>query len=106
MSKKVSPKPMTKFDAARIQSATDQQDGGRVLVRLNSFGARAQRESARSAGNDEDDLVDFMVEHGNGSLEVTYRDNRTVREIGCRQVASYFQATKVLKRYFGLTGKM
>lgn len=56
--------------------------------------------------NDEDDLVDFMVEHGDGSLEMTYRDNRTGREISCRQIASYFQATKVLKRFFSLTGKI
>ena len=56
--------------------------------------------------NDEDGLVDFMVEHGNGSLEMTYLDNRTGREIGCRQIASYFQATNVLKRFFSSTGKM
>ncbi|WP_370230360.1 hypothetical protein [Marinobacter nauticus] len=56
--------------------------------------------------NDEDDLVDFMVEHGNGSLDMTYRENRTGREIGCRQIASYFQATKVLKRFFSSTGKI
>ena len=51
-------------------------------------------------------LVDFMVEHGDGSLEMTYRENRTGREIGCRQIASYFQATKVLKRFFSSTGKI
>ena len=48
MSKKVSPKPMTKSDAARIQSATAQQNGGQVPAK--SFGARAQRASARNAG--------------------------------------------------------
>lgn len=56
--------------------------------------------------NDEDDLVDFMVEHGDGALEMTYRENRTCREIGCRQIASYFQATKVLKRFFSSAGKI
>lgn len=48
MSKKVSAKPMTKSDAARIQSATAQQNGGQVPAK--SFGARAQRASARNAG--------------------------------------------------------
>ena len=55
--------------------------------------------------NDEDDLVEFMREHGGGSLATTYRHDRTGREIGCRQIASYFQATKVLKRFFSTTGK-
>ncbi|MEC9038770.1 hypothetical protein CF392_04900 [Tamilnaduibacter salinus] len=48
MSKKVSAKPTTKSDAARIQSATAQQNGGQVPS--NSFAARAQRASARNAG--------------------------------------------------------
>jgi ankyrin repeat protein len=55
--------------------------------------------------NDEDDLVEFMLEHGRGSLKMTYQDNRTGREIDCRQIASYFQATKVLKRFFSSKGK-
>jgi hypothetical protein len=48
MSKKVSAKPMTQADAARIQSATAQQNGGQVPAK--SFSARAQRASARNAG--------------------------------------------------------
>jgi ankyrin repeat protein len=56
--------------------------------------------------NDEDDLVEFMREHGGGSLATTYRHDRTGREISCRQIASYFQATKVLKRFFSSTGKV
>ncbi|WP_144820436.1 hypothetical protein [Marinobacter piscensis] len=35
MSKKVSAKPMTKSDAARIQSATAQQNGGQVPHTFN-----------------------------------------------------------------------
>jgi hypothetical protein len=84
----------------------------RILVRrgadpnaLHSYPIKGYTPLMLAVENDEDDLVDFMVEHGGGSLEMAYRDNRTGQEISCRQIASYFQATKVLKRFFSSKGK-